>query len=70
MINSVNKTSNIEALGFTQGAHTIDTNFSEGGVMFGSLNVTENITIADTICFNTDCSARIFFDGSRLIGVG
>lgn len=45
----------------------IDTNLSLGGDVFGSLNVSENITANDRVCFNSDCSSYIYFNGSGII---
>lgn len=47
-----------------------DTNLTDGGNIFGTLNVSENITAQTGICFTEDCAIRIFFNGSDLIGVG
>ena len=63
-ISAINTTSNIESLGFVQGEHTVNGT---------SINVTtietKNITITDTLCFNLDCSSKIFETGSGSLKV-
>ena len=38
-----------------------------GDTMTGNLNVTGNITTTDTFCFNSDCSAKMYHNGSGII---
>jgi len=38
-----------------------------GDTMTGNLNVTGNITTTDTFCFNADCSAKMYHNGSGII---
>lgn len=69
---SVNTTSNIESLGFTQGAHTVDTFVNESGdTMTGNLDMDEvnNITSVSYITFNgtSEGYPRIWSNGTCLI---
>ena len=54
-ISAINTTSNIESLGFVQGEHSVNGT---------SINITavetKNATIKDTLCFNLDCSSKIY----------